>query len=221
MASRKNSLTKLSIVTVVIFLLFMLLLTDGSISCQPPPSLTPTPHEPPTPPTAQPTSPPPAQQPAKWVADGIIESGEYAKMRTFRNFEINWFSDDNHIYIGIKAKTTGWLALGIQPGTMMKDADMVLGFVKDGKVTVVDQFSTGTYGPHRPDTELGGSNNIIEYGGREEASYTIIEFKRALSTGDRYDHQLFKGVNKIIWAIGAVDEFTLKHTARGYGEIDL
>lgn len=204
----------------VILQFALCLLVMSSLSCKPQVSTSsPQQSAPPVEPALPPSST--APQPVRWAADGILGAGEYAKARTYGNFEIVWSSDDNHIYIGMKAKTTGWVALGIQPGFMMKDADMVLGFVKDGRAMVTDEFGTGAYGPHRPDTELGGSNDITEYGGREENGYTIIEFKRALNTGDRYDHQLVRGLNKIIWAFGGIDEFTLKHTQRGYGEIDL
>jgi hypothetical protein len=184
---------------------------------------------PPTPPVSSqvPTTPPPAPESlppsptVEWSADGVIGTGEYAGVKTFDDYEIRWISDEQHIYIAMKAKTSGWVAVGIQPGSMMKDADMMFGFVKDGKTMVSDTFSTGSYGPHPPDTDLGGKNNILEFGGREEGGYTIIEFKRALTTGDKYDHPLSKGVNKIIWAYGSDDELTPKHIVRGYGEIDL
>jgi len=121
----------------------------------------------------------------------------------------------------MKANTEGWIAVALQPGQRMKDADMVLGFVKDGEATVYDQFSTGNFGPHSPDSELGGTNDVTEFGGQEEAGFTTIEYKRKLDTGDKYDHSFAAGVNKIIWAWGTDDNQSLKHSKRGYGEIDI
>jgi hypothetical protein len=161
-------------------------------------------------------------QPVAWSADGVISSsGEYTNINTYGDYEINWTSDEKYIYIGLKVKTSGWVALGIQPGLMMKDADIILGDISDGKVAVYDQFSTGNFGPHLSDTELGGINDILEFGGTETGGYTTIEFKRALDTGDEYDHPLLKGVNKIIWAYGSDDQSKIKHVSRGYGELDL
>ena len=111
--------------------------------------------------------------------------------------------------------------MAVQPGSQMKDADMVFGFVKDGETTVYDLFSTGSFGPHPPDTELGGTHDILEYGGKEEGGFTTIEFKRALDTGDEYDNPLFPGMNKIIWSYGSSDSLAIKHSTRGYGEINL
>jgi PKD repeat protein len=165
-----------------------------------------------------------AQEPGhtvEWLPDGVIDAGEYTKTNAYGDYEIYWRSDGEYIYIGMKAKTSGWVALGIQPGSRMKDADMVFGFVKGGQATVYDLFSTGDFGPHPPDTELGGTADIAEYGGKEQDGYTIIEFKRDLNTGDDYDNPLSSGVNKIIWAYGASDDLTLQHSTRGYGEIDL
>ena len=195
-----------------------------SVSCaQQSPAPTPAPTPPSTSPPAQPpqAQPPPAPPAGKWAADGVISPGEYTGSRTFGDYELRWASDDKTIYIAMKAKTSGWVALGIQPGSRMKDADMVLGFVKDGKALVFDLFSTGDFGPHPQDTEQGGTTTILEFGGKEEGGYTVIEFKRALDTGDKYDKPLVKGVNKIIWAYGSDDSLTLKHANRGYGEIEL
>jgi len=82
-------------------------------------------------------------------------------------------------------------------------------------------FSICDNGPHPPDTELGVTNDILEFGGSEEDGFTTIEFKRALDTGDDHDNPLSKGVNKIIWSYGSSDSPTLKHFNRGYGELNL
>jgi hypothetical protein len=123
--------------------------------------------------------------------------------------------------MGIQAKTNGFVAMAVQPGSRMKDADMVFGFVKNGETTILDLFSTGDFGPHPPDTELGGTNDILQFGGSEQGGFTTIEFKRKLVTGDKYDNPVSKGANKIMWSYGSTDEFNQKHTNRGYGEINL
>jgi hypothetical protein len=156
-----------------------------------------------------------------WLADGTINDEEYSNDMNYGNYFIYWWSDDQHVYVGIRAKTLGWVALGIQPGSRMKDADMIIGFVENGNVTVLDLFSTGDFGPHPEDTELGGTNNIIEYGGSEIDGFTTIEFKRALNTADEYDNPLIIGSNKIIWSFGSNDEIESRHSTRDYGEIIL
>jgi len=201
------------------FVVFSLLFVLGAACSQPQ-----VPSELPSSPPVSPQTPPDSSvppQPAEWTADGVINDGEYTKVVAYGDYEINWSSDEQYIYIGLKVKTIGWVAVGIQPGLKMKDADMVLGFVEGGEATVSDQFSTGDFGPHKADTELGGTNDILEFGGKEMAGYTTIEFKRALNTGDKYDHPLLKGANKIIWSYGSGDQTTTKHANRGYGEIDL
>lgn len=168
-----------------------------------------------------PTPTPTAPLVEEWSPDGIIKAREYYGANAYGDYEIYWRSDEQYICIGMKAKTNGWVAVAVQPGSRMKNADMVFGFVKDGETVIYDLFSTGDFGPHSPDTELGGKDDILEFGGKEEGGYTTIEFKRALDTGDDYDNPLFEGVNKIIWAYGSQDELTLKHINRGYGEVNL
>ena len=199
----------------VLLLIFVL-----GAACSQPQAPSELPSSPPTSPQTPPDSSAPPQ-PAEWSADGVISDGEYTKVAAYGDYEINWSSDEQYIYVGLKVKTTGWVAVGIQPGSKMKDADMVLGAVEGGEAAVYDQFSTGDFGPHKADTELGGTNDILEFGGKEAGGYTIIEFKRALNTGDNYDHPLVKGANKIIWSYGSGDQTTIKHVNRGYGEIDL
>jgi hypothetical protein len=220
MSSKQVYYNRLPMCLLTIFIVLLLLFVLG-VACSPPQL----PSEPsPAPPSEslpQTTPVSSAPQPIAWSADGVISSGEYTNINTYGDYEINWTSDEKYIYIGLKVKTSGWVALGIQPGTLMKNADMVLGFVSDNKTTVYDQFSTGDFGPHLSDTELGGTNDILDFGGQEVGGYTIIEFKRALDTGDKYDHPLLKGVNTIIWAYGSDDQSKIKHVSRGYGELDL
>jgi len=157
----------------------------------------------------------------EWSADGIIRVREYHGSNNYGDYTIHWLSDEQYIYIGMTAKTNGWIAMAVQPGSRMKDADMVFGFVINGKVEVYDLYSTGNFGPHPPDAELGGTDDILVYGGKEEGGFTTIEFKRRLNTGDKYDISISKGVNKIIWAYGSNDSLAVKHSTRGYGEINL
>jgi len=149
----------------------------------------------------------------------VIKDGEYTGSNKYGDYTVFWRNDEQYVYIGITAKTTGWVAMAVQPGSKMKDADMVMGWVKDGNAEIEDLYSTGDFGPHVSDNELGGTDDIVAYGGSEADGFTTIEFKRLISTGDKNDNDLTSGVNKIIWAYGSDDNPSAKHSVRGYGEI--
>ncbi|MCX6085512.1 MAG: stalk domain-containing protein [Caldiserica bacterium] len=83
-----------------------------------------------------------AVQPA---IDGVVKAGEYEHSTMLGDgiYTLSWTVAGDTAWFGIQATTTGWVALGIDPETIMKGADMVFGWVSGGKTTVLDQYSTG------------------------------------------------------------------------------
>jgi len=144
----------------------------------------------------------------------IFESGE--------DFKLYYYLTGNVVSFKIESKTLGFVAIGFDPSSYMKDADMIIAYVKDGIVSIIDAYSTGNFGPHPEDTTLGGKNNILSFKGSESQGVTSIEFSRNLDTKDKYDKviTLDKEI-KIIWAISSSDNFDTKHSKRGSGVITL
>ncbi len=157
--------------------------------------------------------------------DGIIEPHEYEFSASFSGgeFILHWRVENDTIIMAMEGKTTGWVAIGIEPSDMMKDADMIFGWISDsGEASILDCFSTGTLGPHPPDTDLGGTSDILCYGGKETAGKTKVEFKRLLATGDTRDQNIpSDGEITVIWATGPNDDFESQHKERGYGELNI
>lgn len=162
-----------------------------------------------------------------WTPDGNITAGEYSRSAVMKSLsgsdtmEVYWKNDPQYLYMALRAKTPGWVAIGFEPTVAMKDADIILGYVSDGKANVFDQYSTGNYGPHLNDTQLGGTYDILESGGREDAGFTTIEFKRKMNTGDKYDKAFTPGQNvSVIWSLSESDSVNVRHTADGMGEVE-
>ena len=156
-----------------------------------------------------------------WRPDGTIGPREYFFTRVLDegNYEMSYRTDGESIYVGLKVKTTGWVGVGISAGDGMRDADFVFAYVSDGKAIVDDSFGTGNYS-HLPDTELGGTDDILESGGKEEEGVTVIEFKRPMITEDKYDIPLVGSVQTIMWAYGLHDNEEI-HIAAGFIEINI
>ncbi|MBN1322563.1 MAG: DUF2202 domain-containing protein [Methanotrichaceae archaeon] len=164
----------------------------------------------------------------EWNADGVVGDHEYARSLVLHgaqgygltggDLEISWKNDDEYIYLAMRGETTGWTSLGFDPREWMKDADMILGYVVDDEAFVKDQYSVDSYGPHPEDVELGGTDDIAAYGGREVDGYTVIEVKRRLNTGDTYDKAFTPGEEvPIIWAMSSSDDPLVKHNV-AHGE---
>ena len=119
--------------------------------------------------------------------DGAIMPGEYSDTTTFGgSFELHWRNTGKDIHIAMKAPTSGWVSIGLQPDPQSA-ADMILGYYSGGTTYIYDMFASGHPGAHEEDTVLGGSNNIATFGGSDQGGYTIIEFERNLYVGDAFD----------------------------------
>jgi hypothetical protein len=134
-------------------------------------------------------------------------------------FRISWTNTDDTISIGIKAKTTGWLAIAISPSLTKGQSDLIIGAVTGGVVSLVDSFDPGFSGGHPQDSLVGGSNDLFAISGSESGGITTIEFKRRLVTGDPRDIPLVNGNNAFLFALGPDDSMASEHSLVGSGEI--
>ena len=164
----------------------------------------------------------------EWKADGIIGDGEYSRSVLLQgpsrqgysggDLAVSWKNDKEHLYLALNGSTDAWLAIGFDPLEWMKNADIILASVQGGKAVVLDEYCTGNYGPHIEDTMLGGSDDILESGGSKSAGRTVIELKRKLDTGDRFDKAFSPGGTvSMIWALSSNSDISLKHNI-AYGE---
>jgi hypothetical protein len=156
--------------------------------------------------------------------DGVVSQGEYDSSISFGSGKllVYWSISGDEFYLAMKGETKGWVSIGIEPSVEMFEADMIFGYVSGDSVTVIDAYSIGFTGPHPPDTEQGGTNDILSSAGSESNGITTIEVKRKLSTGDKYDKDIPKsGDVKIIWGIAGSDSNTRKHSREGSGTISV
>ncbi|HSD57459.1 MAG TPA: DUF2202 domain-containing protein [Methanotrichaceae archaeon] len=164
----------------------------------------------------------------EWKPEGIVGENEYSRSMVLSSpakqgysggeMEVFWKNDQEHLYMALKSTTDGWLSVGFEPSEWMKDADTIMGFVEGERAIVMDEYCTGNYGPHVEDTTLGGTNDILSFGGRREGGYSVIEFKRKLNTGDEFDKAFSPGQRiSLIWATADSNDHDLKHNV-AFGE---
>ncbi|MCR3884649.1 DUF2202 domain-containing protein [Methanotrichaceae archaeon M04Ac] len=172
-------------------------------------------------------------EPGAWNPDGIIAEGEYSGYALLigpvglgypgGDLEVFWRADKENLYMALRGETTGWMAVGFDPQEWKKGADVVIGRV-DGKDAVVeDQYIIDFFGPHFPDVDLGGTDDILQFGGLERDGVTVIEFKRRLDTGDEFDRAITPGEDlPIIWSISRSEDLNEIHdVARAEGILRL
>jgi hypothetical protein len=123
-----------------------------------------------------------------------------------------WQIEDKLIHIQLSAPTTGWVGIGFNPSKDMKDANFILGYVKNDKVRVSDEFGTHTR-QHEEDIRLDGKENVTNAKGHEKDGMTTISFTIPLNSGDAKDRALTVGKDThVLLAYGSGrDSFNTRH----------
>lgn len=158
-----------------------------------------------------------------WQADGVINAGEYAHKTTFGPLTVYWSNDDKYLYLAIEARSKGWLAIGLDYDRDMAGANYLIGTIINGKAVAEDSFGNSqgrTY--HSPDTDLGGTNDIVASSGSYTGGITRLEVQIPLDSGDQYDKPLKRGQTvQVILGVGSSSDLTSMHTFASYGQIKL
>lgn len=122
--------------------------------------------------------------------------------------------------ITVSAPYRGWVGIGFNPTSRMKNADFLIGYVKDGVAYARDDFGTGT-GSHKADAEIGGRNDLLSFGGSEKDGTTTLTFVVPIDSGDAKDAKLLPGKHTVILGASNSDNFTGMHSKVGKTEIVL
>jgi len=139
-----------------------------------------------------------------------------------KNISFAWKIDGTTLNGKISAKTDGWVAVGFNPSDKMKDANIVIGYVKNGRVTLDDQFGDKMTG-HSADKDLGGTNDVTLVSGTEEGGMTTIEFTMPMDSGDKYDRVLTADADTTLLLAYGPDRDSLRphHQWRGAKIVNL
>jgi hypothetical protein len=145
--------------------------------------------------------------------DGTISDGEYISQYLARSIgmELHWTIEGDSIYIGLRAPTRGWLAIGWGPsGPIMQGEDILIGYIR-GKELFLQDYFANTSVTHANDVSLGGRDDVLESSGSEDQQSTTIEFRRRLETRDRFDRPITRASHTVQLAYGPNDDFVTYH----------
>jgi hypothetical protein len=135
---------------------------------------------------------------------------------TIDRITFTWKPEGQNLNGTVKAPTTGWVAVGFDPAVAMMEANLVIGYVKDGQVFIRDDYGSTLTG-HDADVNGGGQDNVINKSGKEEGGFTEVNFTIPLDSGDERDRKLVVGQTyKVLFAYGpnGADNFTTQHQVR-------
>ncbi|BHH84209.1 DOMON domain-containing protein [Desulforhopalus sp. 52FAK] len=152
----------------------------------------------------------------------VAQSTEYQHTLTENNITFAWSVEGDRLAVKLSAKTDSWVAVGFNPSKKMKDANIIIGYVKKGKVKISDEFGTATT-QHKGDEKVGGVDHVTVVGGTEEGGVTTIEFTIPLNSGDEKDGVIDPAADTtVILAHGeGRDSFKTKHKVHATFTVNL
>lgn len=123
----------------------------------------------------------------------------------------------------LTGQTTGWVAVGFNPTSVMRNANIIIGYVSGDTPQIRDDWGNSNTS-HVSDLSMGGTSNVTLISGTESAGTTVLQFSIPLDSGDQYDRPLSIGQSyPIILARGAnsADNYTGMHADAGVAQISL
>lgn len=136
---------------------------------------------------------------------------------------LEWKVDGDDLVVRLTAPSTGWIAVGFDPESGMRNANIIIGYVDDDGAHLRDDFGT-SQSSHMSDLSLGGFDDVTHEDGYEEGDETQIEFVTPLDSEDIYDKPLSEGLTyTVLLAYGedGADDFESQHALSTSIEIEI
>ncbi len=142
---------------------------------------------------------------------GALRAATYPHSISVDQMHFSWSVAGDQLAVQVSAPTRGWVGVGFNPTDMMKGARIVIGYVKDGKPEISNDFGVGVT-RHQPVEQLGGKASVTVVGGSETETTTTLEFRLPLkSTGTHGQSIDPAGETTLMLAYGPSDSFLMQH----------
>lgn len=133
-----------------------------------------------------------------FALEGVVPTEHYddsLTLDTEGNYFMFWNHNITHVTFEVWVKTKGYVGFGLSPNGNMFPADVVVGWVKDGRVHFKDLHTTGHFAPL-----VDKSQDWILLHGEENDYGTVFKFVRKLDTCDPNDIQINDGTQRVIYS---------------------
>ncbi len=144
------------------------------------------------------------------VIDGVVEPGEYSLSRDFKQMKLYLNRTSERLYVALTAETEGWVGIGFK-SKVMNNAEVVMGFVKDGKTYLYQQSVKGRA---HDDKKLPYVKSSAI---RESSKMTVLEVELLAQDLIEPDQKVLP----LVIAFGNADSITQYHKQRAGLEIKL
>jgi hypothetical protein len=157
-----------------------------------------------------------------WAALTNVHAAEYDHEVQDKKISFAWKVEGDKLAVKMSAETEGWVGIGFNPEKGMQGANFILGYVKNGKAKIDDDYGVDN-NAHKSDTKLDGTSDVTLIGGTEEGGVTTIEFAIPLDSGDKTDTKIdVNGDTIVLLAYGSGrDSFLAKHKYRTALKVNL
>lgn len=143
------------------------------------------------------------------VWTSLVQAGDYAHEVQAKKMSFAWTVSGDKLQVKLSAPTKGWVAIGFNPTEAMKGANIVIGYVKNGKAVLSDHFGEGI-NEHKADTKLGGTEDATLIGGSEEGDTTTVEFTMPLGSADANDNKIDVNADTLVLLAYGLDRDSIK-----------
>lgn len=148
---------------------------------------------------------------------------DYQHTLKAKNMDVSWTVEGDKLHMTATAKTPGWVAVGFNPESAMKGANIVIGYFSKKKGAKIQDHYGHQRISHKSDKTLGGSDDLVNATVTEEGGMTTISFTIPLDSGDKLDKPLDpSGTTRLLLAYGrGKDSFKQRHRYRSVYDINL
>ncbi|MGB1241814.1 MAG: DOMON domain-containing protein [Chitinophagales bacterium] len=105
--------------------------------------------------------------------------------------KVCWQFNEQNIDFKIFAPTQGWVAIGFNESKGLMGNNLIMGKIKNGKVTISDRYIVG-FGDHRAVKDLGGITHVSQISGEENSDGTSLQFSISIESMDKYHYDLLQ-----------------------------
>lgn len=147
----------------------------------------------------------------KVLEAGTAGAGEpgYDYALTVEKMQFHWRLDKDELRVKLRAPVAAWLSAGFNPSKGMKDANLIIGHMENGRAVITDQHGVDTK-KHRKDTDLGGEDDVREPSGSRTGGETVISFAIPVRARDQLDKPVLPDA-VVLLAYGKTDEAEQQH----------